>query len=454
MLRAAMLRRLTLSLLLAFSSLSVASAVATGPPQTLTALVTGSTVTLTWLPPETGGAPTSYVVEAALSPGGALIASLPVTGISVAVPGVPNGVYYVRVRAVDGDGAGPPSNEVIVAVPGGANAGCSSPPNPPQNLTGSATGSQVTLSWNPPVAGCAAASYAVQAGSGTGLSDVTVANVGAASTLSSAAPTGTYFIRVIALNAFGGSAASNEVVVRVGVVTPTPPPPPAPTPPAPAPTPPPSAFAQFAVSTTASLGWTSIEVFANGNSIGTLTRFFEPGAPASCVAIPGARVVASVPPGTVTYSARSNVGGSWNGTTQASAGSCIEIQLTCTNRDCSPAPPPPPSSAVYHVWGGPGYSQYLGFFTCTFCREFGSDSINNEFGRYGSQFSSTSIRNQFSQYGSEFSSNSACNGFASNPPRVFNASRSVYYGELTLNRFRSNAVEAWTTWLAQDVCSH
>lgn len=108
----------------------------------------------------------------------------------------------------------------------------------------------------------------------------------------------------------------------------------------------------------------------------------------------------------------------------------------------------------YYLWGGAGYSQYLGFFTCIFCVEFSADSVNNQFGQYGSQFSSTSIRNGFSQYGSQFSTYSACNQFASSPPRVYNSSRTVYYGELTLNQVRIDAIRlsSIVSWLTTSVC--
>jgi hypothetical protein len=230
---------------------------------------------------------------------------------------------------------------------------------------------------------------------------------------------------------------------------------------------------RFAISTSASQGWSSIEVFVNGRSIGTLRRFVEPEVPTSCTEVAETRVVTSIAPGPLTYSARSDRGASWNGTAEVRANGCSEIRLTCENRNCTPAsaptpptppvptptptPPPAPSpSTAFHVWGGPGYTQYLGFFTCVFCTEFGADSINNEFGRYGSQFSSTSMRNEFSQYGSEFSTYSACNQFASTPPRVYNANRSTYYGELTLNQFRGDAIKAATivNWLTGSVCRH
>lgn len=122
-----------------------------------------------------------------------------------------------------------------------------------------------------------------------------------------------------------------------------------------------------------------------------------------------------------------------------------------------PTPPPTPSpTTAFYVWGGQNQTQYLGFFTCIFCTDFGSDSINNEFGKYGSQFSSTSIRNEFSQYGSPFSTFSACNEFAGTPPRVYNANLTVYYGELTLNQFRAGAIKTTNivNWLKADVCRH
>jgi len=118
---------------------------------------------------------------------------------------------------------------------------------------------------------------------------------------------------------------------------------------------------------------------------------------------------------------------------------------------------PPLREPVYsgpsrlEIWGGLSYNQYLG---CLTCNEFNSESVFNQFGRYGSQFSSTSIWNAFSQYGSRFSSYSACNEFANSPPRVIDVTRNVFVGELTLNQFRSNA---WrepvvVAWLREQVC--
>jgi hypothetical protein len=209
--------RLALVTLMMLVGSSVARAVAPGPPQSLTAVVAANTVTLSWVAPATGGTPTGYVVNASLSPGGPIIATLPVSGTSLVVTDVPNGVYYVHVRAVNIDGTSAASNEIVIPVPSTGTA-CAAPPNAPTNLTSSVNQSIVTLTWSAPVGGCAASAYVVQAGSAPGLSNLAILNVGSATQLVVSAPPGTYFVRVVALNAFGGSIGSVEIVVTVGTV--------------------------------------------------------------------------------------------------------------------------------------------------------------------------------------------------------------------------------------------
>jgi len=206
--------RLPLSLVIALVSLTVVAAVAPGPPQNLEASVNGTTVVFTWQPPSTGGVPTEYILDASLSPSGPEIASFGVLGTTATVLDVPDGIYYVRVHALNSDGESAASNEVVVAIPAGG--GCFSAPNAPEALVGSATDSLVTVSWSAPSGGCDVTSYSVQAGSSPGASDVAVMNVGTATTLSASAPAGIYYIRVVAVNAFGGSVASNEVTITVG----------------------------------------------------------------------------------------------------------------------------------------------------------------------------------------------------------------------------------------------
>lgn len=205
------------SLLVMFVVTSTAGAVAAAPdpPRNLSAVVGGNTVTLTWQPPAGGTAALGYLVEAALSPGGASAAAFLVIEPSIVLSAVPPGVYYVRVRAGNAEGMSTASNETIVSVPGGGGA-CTAAPNAPTSLTAAVSGSGVTLTWLPSATGCAATAYVVQAGSAAGASDLAIFNVGNTTRLSVSAPSGIYFVRVVAVNAHGGSVPSNELTVTVG----------------------------------------------------------------------------------------------------------------------------------------------------------------------------------------------------------------------------------------------
>jgi len=79
--------------------------------------VTGSTVSFTWGAPSFGTGPFQYRLEAGSATSLSNIAVVTLGGTAFVVPGVPPGVYYVRVRAVGAGGVGPAGNEVVVVVP-------------------------------------------------------------------------------------------------------------------------------------------------------------------------------------------------------------------------------------------------------------------------------------------------------------------------------------------------
>jgi predicted phage tail protein len=125
---------------------------------------------------------------------------------------VPDGLYYIRVRGVNSNGAGLPSNEVRL------NVNRPEPPNPPLNLTSQVTGNTVTLSWQAPTvtANNPATSYIIEAGTGPGLANIVTVPLGNVTTFgTSGVPPGRYFVRVRAANAGGAGDPSNEVVVTV-----------------------------------------------------------------------------------------------------------------------------------------------------------------------------------------------------------------------------------------------
>ena len=88
-------------------------------------------------------------------------------------------------------------------------------------------------------------------------------------------------------------------------------------------------------------------------------------------------------------------------------------------------------------------NQYLGKISKN---QYDSDSINNEFGTYGSEFSSYSIFNEFGTYGSEFSNLSPFNMFTSTPPKIYKDN--IFIAYLTVNTFifprvDTNLLVAW-----------
>ncbi len=180
-----------------------------GPPTNLVASVSGTTLSLTWGVPASGGAPLGYLIDAGTGPGGSNIAAgVNVGNILGAAAGVPVGQYFIRVRAVNALGAGLPSNEVV------AQVGSSGPPGVPTNLDYTVLGGNVQLRWSAPATGGTPTGYNVEVGSDIGASNYGIVAVGNVTSVSNPnAPAGTYFVRVRATNAFGQSAPSNERIV-------------------------------------------------------------------------------------------------------------------------------------------------------------------------------------------------------------------------------------------------
>ena len=197
-------------------------------PRHLRASLSGRSLRLSWDAPDDLLPVLGYVVEAGSAPGQSDIGVVPTPGLAMTLESVPDGTYFIRVKALRAGGAGAASNEVTVRV-GAAPLPCTVAPGAPV-LSGGASGTVAVVSWVASLAGGPPTSYVMQAGSGPGQSNLASLTLDSAVTsFSSPAPDGTYFIRVIAVNACGSSPASNELTITIGV----PPPPAGPAPGAP-----------------------------------------------------------------------------------------------------------------------------------------------------------------------------------------------------------------------------
>lgn len=186
---------------------------APGPPSGLTASASGSSATLFWNAPITGGTPTSYIIEAGSSGGATNLANFSTgsTATNYSAISVPGGVYFVRVKATNAAGTSAASSETVLVVGGG----CTSAPTAPTGLRiVSNSGGTVVLSWNA-VAGVT--SYIVEAGSAPGGTNLANADLGSTDTSLTATSVGrgTYYVRIRGKNTCGTGSASNEIVVVV-----------------------------------------------------------------------------------------------------------------------------------------------------------------------------------------------------------------------------------------------
>ena len=172
-----------------------------------------NTVTLSWQTPAAPAAAIGgYQVEVGAAPGTTFTA-VPLAARTFFAAVAPDGVYYVRVRALTAAGPSGASNEVRIVI------GQTTPPDPPMALQAAVAGSTVGLRWTDNPVGTAVAGYRLEAGSAPGLSNlVAVALPPSPQSFAALAPPGTYFVRLRAANAAGLSAPSNEVMVTVAPV--------------------------------------------------------------------------------------------------------------------------------------------------------------------------------------------------------------------------------------------
>jgi predicted phage tail protein len=173
-------------------------------PTGLVGLANGAALTLAWQPSHARGEVSSFALDVT----GAASLTLPLDaaaeGFSFA--GVPAGTYTFAVRALNAYGSSPASNAVTLTFP----TACSGVPDTPTNVVVQTVGHDVSARWDAASTGAAPASYLLQVtGTFNGGLPLT------ARSFETTAPSGTYAISVVALNACGASTPSPARTVTV-----------------------------------------------------------------------------------------------------------------------------------------------------------------------------------------------------------------------------------------------
>ena len=185
-------------------------AAAPGPPLALEAALTSSGFRGSWRAPLFGATPTLYEVHVGTALGLSNVGSMTTPGLSFDAPVGP-GSYWTRTRASSGGSTGTWSSSVQIPVGAGA---CTSAPGVPILLPVTTTSGQVTFTWWP--MGAAAETYQLQVSLAPGLAPAgTLSTTGPGTSLVWAHPSGSFAARVVAVNACGVSARSNEVAFTI-----------------------------------------------------------------------------------------------------------------------------------------------------------------------------------------------------------------------------------------------
>ncbi len=165
--------------------------------------ISGNDVTFRWDPPALGPAPTGYVLEGGVTPG-SVLASIPLGSVPLVAFSVPNGAFYVRIRALGAGGPSAASNEIRIFV------NTPTAPSAPDLVGGTVNGSAVELSWRNTFAGGEPTSLALDV---SGSLSASLRLAFSESFAFPAVPGGTYTFSVRALNASGSSAPSSPVTL-------------------------------------------------------------------------------------------------------------------------------------------------------------------------------------------------------------------------------------------------
>lgn len=185
----------------------VAPCRAPATPANFSATAQGASAMLAWSAPADTSTVTGYRLEVGTSAGASnlITVAFPAGTTAYSASGPP-GIYFLRLRSVNGCGTSPPTADVALTL-----RTCVGAPGAPTALLSTVTQRVVTLAWTAPAEGETVQQYVVVAGSVPGAADLlTLPLTSMSSTYQATAPPGTYYVRVVSRNDCGDSLPSPE----------------------------------------------------------------------------------------------------------------------------------------------------------------------------------------------------------------------------------------------------
>lgn len=226
---------LLVSLPIAVGLARPATAQQVGDPVTTVAMVLANRAVMITTPCTDGAIPAYWVkpyggmtILASASPGGPLLASLPIPWPNpdpgpesgwcpgTIVPGAPPGTYWVLMvyGLTNATSASASAWQRVVV---GGTPTCTSAPFPPVLIPGSpvVSGTSVALGFSGPFQGCAIDYLELEVGTSPGAKDVGVYPLPGLNTFFPSVPPGAYYTRARAVNAYGRSRRSTEIPLQI-----------------------------------------------------------------------------------------------------------------------------------------------------------------------------------------------------------------------------------------------
>lgn len=90
------------------------------------------------------------------------------------------------------------------------------------------------------------------------------------------------------------------------------------------------------------------------------------------------------------------------------------------------------------LFGGGSENTFLGCFNCS---KFDSDSVCNDYGKFGNKYATSGLWNEYAGFGNKYSSYSPWNEYSSSKSVPVLVDRDgKFYGYFTINVYRSDAI--------------